>query len=131
MRGVGQSPSVVEASQSSFRDIRKKGREQIVKSSLQMLMNTDMIQETRGGEQAHVMGGGEGGEELIGRGPERREGGEEAMKGGVIGELVSHDRTGGSGVSDHNDDGTMDSVKGKYFQTTSAHSSHITHEDKN
>ena len=124
MRGVGQSPSVVEASQSSFRDIRKKGREQIVKSSLQMLLNTDMIQETRGGEQAHVMGGGEGGEELMG-------GGEEAMKGGVIGELVSHDRTGGSGVSDHNDDGTMDSVKGKYFQATSAHSSHITHEDKN
>ena len=113
MRGVGQSPSVVEASQSSFRDIRKKGREQIVKSSLQMLLNTDMIQETR-----------EGGEELMG-------GGEEAMKGEVIGELVSHDRTGGSGVSDHNDDGTMDSVKGKYFQATSAHSSHITHEDKN
>ena len=106
MRGVGQSPSVVEASQSSFRDIRKKGREQIVKSSLQMLLNTDMIQETRGG-------------------------GEEAMKGEVIGELVSHDRTGGSGVSDHNDDGTMDSVKGKYFQATSAHSSHITHEDNN
>ena len=124
MRGVGQSPSVVEASQSSFRDIRKKGREQIVKSSLQMLLNTDMIQETRGGEQAHVMGGGEGREELMG-------GGEEAMKGGVIGELVSHDRTGGSGVSDHNDDGTMDSVKGKYFQATSAHSSHITHEDNN
>ena len=124
MRGVGQSPSVVEASQSSFRDIRKKGREQIVKSSLQMLLNTDMIQETRGGEQAHVMGGGEGGEELMG-------GGEEAMKGGVIGELASHDRTGGSGVSDHNDDGTMDSVKGKYFQATSAHSSHITHEDNN
>ena len=124
MRGVGQSPSVVEASQSSFRDIRKKGRGQIVKSSLQMLLNTDMIQETRGGEQAHVMGGREGGEELMG-------GGEEAMKGGVIGELVSHDRTGGSGVSDHNDDGTMDSVKGKYFQATSAHSSHITHEDKN
>ena len=93
-----------------------------------MLLNTDMIQETRGGEQAHVMGRGEGGEELIGRGPEG--GGEEAMKG-VIGELVSHDRTGGSGVSDHNDDGTMDSVKGKYFQATSAHSSHITHEDKN
>ena len=124
MRGVGQSPSVVEASQSSFRDIRKKGREQIVKSSLQMLLNTDMIQETRGGGQAHVMGGGEGGEELMG-------GGEEAMKGGVIGELMSHDRTGGSGVSDHNDDGTMDSVKGKYFQATSAHSSHITHEDNN